>query len=462
MPVLARKTRSSFMISSGRRPAAARLAWIVGVAVAVTVGSAPALAAHVSPVDEPHVFEGADVNTAVLQFTWAGSRSGEMSDRARQLSQLIQLDTLFSQLGYHSIGIGHLLIEPGSEHEADPDLVIARMTSPDNPGGTVRKGGGLILLRGRVFEHGDEIFVQTDIRFFRLGKDERIDLPIKDQEFAGSLPVQTISFPPRRLTERDLGEILDGFRRNAFVREERDHESTKTAIPLDRFDKFAYVVRKEQGGWLWIDGINSDVEGWIYAPLDREPGKLRQRMPELDFLEGTAGYLRARAALEREEFDVAEQVLPQAERAFARFETAADPRREGVALAASKSMGGMLTILTEGPDAGIRSGAGDRFAEAAALMPYSADARNLQAIAGLYRGVVLGDRSVPLDDTLKQLQRALSIEPGNDETLGNLESFYSLLARDEENALSFSLEREDLDLRLQSVREVRTHLARPD
>jgi len=119
MPVLARKTRSP----------ARSLAWIVGTAVAVTVGSAPALAAHVSPVDEPHVFEGADVNTAVLQFTWAGSRSGEMSDRARQLSQLIQLDTLFSQLGYHSIGIGHLLIEPGSEHEADPDLVIARMLS---------------------------------------------------------------------------------------------------------------------------------------------------------------------------------------------------------------------------------------------------------------------------------------------------------------------------------------------
>src|SRR5215510_11665987 len=117
-PVLRSKTRTMKARSSSLRvcwempmpaPACERLrslarrAWwpiLPGIVLLALGGPFPALAGALGTCDNPPHFEGADVTTVVIQYTYAGHPNQQLSGAGRELALLIQEDALQNQLKY--------------------------------------------------------------------------------------------------------------------------------------------------------------------------------------------------------------------------------------------------------------------------------------------------------------------------------------------------------------------------
>jgi len=418
--------------------------------------------------EHPYVYEGADVNTAVLQFTYAGRPTQKLSQAAHRLSLLIQLDALFAQVKYRSIGVTHLFIPEYCERcvaECTPERIIDRMTGRlHGSQGEIQPGKALILMNGRLFERGSDIYVQTDIRFLRKDVGEKLSLRIKGPgeryyEFVAQLPVQSVSFAPRPLTEKDINQIRDIYNENAVVRRRPDLSSPGKLMDITRLRNFAYQVTDVRGDWMRIRAFGDGPSGWVHANIAESFGDLRRKMPELDFLEAAAGYLQFRVFQDRGGSESLSYIVNHVGNLSVRFEKAADPRRDVIPLAALKAMAGVLKASSAGFDRGISDGgAADLFVETKALIPYSADAQNLNALSVLYQYCIQAVPGITAQHVVDQLLKAVSVEPANDDALMNLENFYAFLAHhDKPNLLSIS--KAELMQRLQAVREVRAALA---
>lgn len=122
----------------------------------------------------------------------------------------------------------------------------------------------------------------------------------------------------------------------------------------------------------------------------------------------------------------------------------------------ARILAGSLSILTSDGGNGAIAAQAD-FQRAAALVPYSADARNLALISRIYlayEGLSPGMRARELADDLVQVA---SLEPGNAQLLGNVASLYKVLNEPGPPPgadVKFNIAESDLTARVKLVEEV--------
>jgi hypothetical protein len=372
--------------------------------------------------DEPFVFRDAAVNVVVMPYNDPTEPRRPLSAAGARLSYLVQVDTLFSIVKFGSVGA--VQMAPGPE--CKPPEVWAKLLG-EKPGAqtTVQPGHGLVLVWGRLYEEGDSIYVQSYARFTRQGQPETIAARVGDEDFAGRLTTQAIAFPPAKLTLEDLRRLEEEFSRAAIVRPSPGDAGPGQRFPVGDRDMLGYWVTQTQGDWMKIEAMGPGPSGWVPARMHMGEATLRARLPELAFVEGLVGFLRLRqpAALGPLPADAASLV----EAALRAFEQASGGNRADVAKGSDRELWGIVKL--EGPKEQVDLLAAHRqFAEAARLLPQSAEARNLEIVSRVAAALQAGEPGFSARAAADELTLALSLDPGNLSILRNLASLYRLLA----------------------------------
>ncbi len=400
------------------------LAGILLLTVLTTAAGRDARAGMLAACDEPAGFAG-PVQVFVLQYGFepsAADADPRLVETARRLSYLMQLDVLAND-SYGSIA--SILLQEERSDSCRAGVVQNRLLES----GALRPGQAVALVWGRVYREGDEVLVQTYLRFLRIDPDER---RFADERFAvilsdpqlrleGSLPTQSIAFAPRRLSAERLDRIDADWRQAARLYDQPDASGSARELPPPE-ERFAYFVREmTPDGWLGIELSQGAGHGWLKA--DPEVGRsLRELLPELNFVEGVIGYLSYRQAADGRGFPgpPARWMLERIERGFARF---IEPPGDASALALTL-LGALQAFTT--PD---EAAAGlELLREALRQQPEDGKLRNLVAMAEL-RQCCAGDGAGPaLKQVPQMLLAGLAVDPNNTEVLTNLQATYAWLA----------------------------------
>jgi hypothetical protein len=394
------------------------------LAVLATNAGRDARAGMLAACDEPAGVAG-PVQVLVLQYGFepsAADADPRLVETARRLSYLMQLDVLAND-SYGSIA--SILLQEERSDSCRAGVVQNRLLESD----ALRPGQAVALVWGRVYREGDEVLVQTYLRFLRIDPDER---RFADERFAvvlshpqlrleGSLPTQSIAFAPRRLSAERLDRIDADWRQAARLYDRPDASGSARELPPPE-ERFAYFVREmTPDGWLGIELSQGAGHGWLKA--DPEVGRsLRELLPELNFVEGVIGYLSYRQAADGRGFPgpPARWMLERIERSFARF---IEPPGDASALALTL-LGALQAFAT--PD---QAAAGlELLREALHQQPEDGRLRNLVAMAEL-RQCCAGDGAGPaLKQVPQMLLAGLAVDPNNTEMLTNLQATYAWLA----------------------------------
>ena len=257
----------------------------------------PAHGMEVRGCDDVRVFIDTPVNILILPYTYATDARRTLSEPARQMTLLMQQDSLLEMVKYERIGLVNLIQLPGGE-QCDPDKIWAQTSGGAGPpAARIRNGAGVVMVWGRIFEEDKQLFVQTFVRFVRVGVTETINRTIPGADgpalFRGALPSHSIAFPSRRVTYEDLSGIS-----RAFERASRVHQTPSESSPVVRvsdlsgdtksFQPFGYFVTEVRGDWMKVGSLYGGPPGWIRARA-RQSWPLRDRMPELYFIDALTG-----------------------------------------------------------------------------------------------------------------------------------------------------------------------------
>jgi hypothetical protein len=447
-----------------------------GLLVSALLLLLPALAsagAQNIPCREPFVFSGAAVNVVVLPYAYSVP-AADSADTGRQLSVLVQLETLRAIARFGSVGAVQLV---GSAEECAPEAVLAKLLGQQGGASAqVTPGHGLVLVWGRVYQEDEDIYVQTFVRFLRRGVDEEaIEIPLGDRRLAGKLSAQAFACPPRRITVGDLLNVQEQFARSARLHDRPDRGAPGREISQDA--PVPYWVSDIRGEWMHIEGSHGGPRGWILAGTSREDWALGKRMPELSYIQGIVGYLRNRVAPGTTQTAASAASLRSADDALRDYvgwsrerEGGAGDPPEGVppatalAEAVQMQLRGVIRLL--GPDVSTAevTTAWRLFEQAAGLVPYSADAKNLEIVARLLLAYGHRQQGVRSREAAGELMTALGAEPGNATVLRNLETVHELLLAAEQPPATGPMpaaEREKLQQQLETIRVIRKRMAAP-
>jgi len=417
-----------------------------GALAAATLLGADARAGARLPCSEVAVFPGAAVNALVLPYRSEASASDPKSAASR-LSALIQQELLFSMLKYGSVGATELTGEPS---RCDVREVIDRVTRPGAR--TLRRGNGLVVIWGRLYEEKGDLYVQSYLRFLRAGMPEivRSELRAADSgvELYGRLTAQGAALAPRKVTRQDFAEIERRARETLVMR--RSPQSGAQVMPLDPDEPgpLSYTVLETRGEWMRIES-DYGRGGWVRARMETPEWSLRKFLPEIAYADGVVGYLRL--LVEGGPSADRQRVLGWMRAAFKEYETAVGRDAAPGAQALSRSLYGLVLWN----QAGQRADAAKLFRDALDYAPSAADARVLAAITAPSAAPTAIDR-----DAVAQLNRsllgALAVDPLNPSALANLERLYAFAIR---NAALSPYPVGELPARLTAINAVRQ--ARP-
>jgi hypothetical protein len=404
-------------------------ALVLATALAPTTASAGAQL----PCNDPAVFQGAAVNTFVLPYRFDGvNPSSDLERATRQVSALVHLEVLFSILKYGAVGGTDLVAIPG--YPCDVDKVISRV-SQRSGSGTLHSGQALVVVWGRIFERGDQLYLQSYVRFLRQGEagpvQESISVNLIDGDrpldLTGTLPAQATAFPPRRISKSDLNDIDRKFRSSMVVRKEPRNDAPGRSIDFDPWKVFPYYVTRSSGDWIYIKSMSGGPEGWVRArDQDDGPGSvsLSRLMPELSYVDAVAGFMRLRANESREFRGTPAQVAAWTsamETRFARYERSEDRIDASSAIGLADAIRGFVLWTGPQPD---RAAAARLFSESKSLMPDYGAARNLAAVTSPFRGGVPSLDGPGAARLSKELLGALALAPKDGVVLDNLARLY--------------------------------------
>lgn len=444
--------------------------WILSFLVLALTWPATLLAGAIGyKCFEPFVWEGAAVNAVILPYRYAGTDE-RLSDSAEELTLLVQTNVLFSLLKYGKVGASAL-----STHGVNPQVVadqcdartvLARVLERQ-PGAIshVQPGKGVVLLWGYLYEEGQDIFVQSYVRFLRNEAPDSMAFEIKAPNgqafhFNARLPDQAVAFPPQRLTKNQLKEIGRLFRSKLQVRREPKPDSTGMQIPLFPDVPFQYWVKEARQGWMRIEAYkHSGPSGWIQTQFDLEQMPLSIKLPELFFVDAAAGYLRFRIYQDDSPDDPrALKVAAWVQKALAAYKENARPHPGGVPMAMAEMLSANLDILTAGSAnlPAVMPGILDKYRTAVRWMPYNINALNLTAIIRVYLGHQTGWKGQNPGAISREMKQALALDPRNRDLLDNLEKLY-LLAEDVPESIR-GMGQADLEKDLSAVKRVRKSL----
>lgn len=403
------------------------------LAVATFALTSVAHAGMVQGCGDSHLFSGAPVNVVVLPYTYASDPSKQLSQPARQLTVLIQQDSLLEMVKYERIAIVNLMQD--RTRPCDPDVIWNEVRSDL----ASRAGAGAVMVWGRLYEEDAQLFMQTYVRFSRSQGAESIertiDGPAGSATFRGALPSSTIVFPPRRVAAADLDAIRGEFAKASRVHSAPDDRSPVIRVaeltpPEQQFVPFGYTVDEVRGDWMRVSPIGPGKPGWVHARVDGA-WPLRDRLPELYFIDALVGYLEFRIATGSGRYALPAppvRFAQQAQRSLANY-----ARRVGDDGASATA--GPVAALANALDGMLSYLAGDgraapAFRRAATAQPYSGAWRNLQNVDRIDRWWKSPDRSSaarvrPMMDALLD---AIATEPENPQGIANLASFHRLVA----------------------------------
>jgi hypothetical protein len=394
------------------------------VAVLAAAAGRAAEAGMLAACEEPAGFAG-PVQVFVLQYGFEPSAvdaDPRLVETARRLSYLIQLDVLAND-SYGSIA--SILLQEEQSGSCRAGEVQDRLLGS----GALQPGQAVALVWGRIYREGDDVLVQSYLRFLRVDPDE---LRFADERFAvalsdppvrleGALPTQSIAFAPRRLSAERLDRIDADWRAAARLYDRPDASARARELPPPD-ERFAYFVREMTAdGWLGVELSQGAGRGWLKADPEVRRS-LRALLPELDFVEGVIGYLSYRQAVDGRGFPAppAPWMLERIERRFAGF---VEPRSEAPAL--GFTLLGALQAF-EAPD---RATAGLHALRAALRRePEDGRLRNLVAMAELRQCCAETGTDPALKRVPSMLLAGLAVDPNNADLLANLQTTYAWLA----------------------------------
>jgi len=379
------------------------------------------------PCRQPVVFPAADVNVIVLPYTYAPDASTDSPALVQRLTGLVQFDVLLSIAKYGSIGVVQLIGDPRRD-ECTSDIVLQKILGT-RPGAreVARPGKGLVLVWGRIFTEAGRIYLQSYIRFLRVGQPERIELKTLTEVLQGGLSSQSFAFPARQFTQENLARISTEYL--AAVRTHGSPDGPETGTLPDDVP-IPYAVAEIRGDWMRLEAFHGEgPSGWIKARTSSEKWSLRRHMPELGFVEGVSGFLAARVrqaagASSGEILRAAEVAL----REYLRTEGQAGGDATGeptlLARAVPRQVLGMAA-----EQRGDRNKAIGEFAAAAAYVPYVGSAVNLDVISRVDAAFSGGPAREDPRLQASRLMAAVAAEPSNRAFVGNLASIYTLLVK---------------------------------
>jgi hypothetical protein len=407
-----------------RRARGVALSLLVFVAV-LSAGSSEA--GMMRPADHPSVFPGADLNVVVLPYRTDPGVGRPLGEAARGLGLLLQLNSLLTLGRYGSLGVIYLHT-PENERDVTEELVEDQLLGK-KPGADaiVRPGKALVLLWGRIYQEGPDIYLQSSLRFLQRGEADGIErrLP-QGGVLRARTPAQRIVFPPLRLSEEHLLAIQRDFAHASRIYDQPSTSAPSKALPVESDAPMAFSVDRVEGGWLQVSGERIGAGKWLKAELDLRVRSLRPKMPELDFLDAVAAYLQARVAHSGPPPPV---LLRAVEESLGRYQEGSRGSGPGIAAvpaipaAVGKVLLGNLQVLAGHPEA-----AEPLYHAAAGLLPYSADARNLEIVARAAH-TPDADLAKPEGPLAEAWLDALTLEPANLDIVDNLAALYELQVR---------------------------------
>lgn len=390
------------------------------------------MAGGVRPCSYPAAFESATVNAVILPYRFEGPSevpSGHGELVGEQLAALVQAETLLSMLKWGRVAATRMY--ETDRVSCSQDFIVRHLTEGSR--GSIKPGNALVLISGRIYIEGSQIYLQSYIRFLRRDVKESIavSLPVKDgiplvlhSEFS----TQVVAMQPRAISVTDLENVDLAFRSGMVVRPTRDEQAPGKRISLHPMEPFSYSVVESQGDWMKIESDCCGPSGWIRARTSSKGWALRNFLPELGYLDALVGYeaLTATGGMKGPD---AQRKYGWITDEFNEYENAVGSDGAPLAHAVGRVLRGFLLwnrSPTGEPGDSLRKAA-KLFAESLTLSPDNADVRNLAAITRFY---LAGNTTAATDSggTLLALDRdltgALAVDSKNRTTLENLSTLY--------------------------------------
>ena len=414
------------------------------------------------PCSKPFVFKDAAVNVVVLPYeTTPGLPTS--GDLGKKLSALMQMESLRLIARFGSVGAVQMV---GTAAECNPELVVDKLMGR-KPGATamLQKGRGLVVVWGRFFRQGDNVFIQSFCRLVRNGAEETLDLTVMDRKFTGQVSSQTFVCPPWQVTMADLQRFEEQFLRSNVLRSEPNEKAPGNPMPRETAP---FWISDMQGDWMKLSG-QGGMQGWVRVSGAQDPWSLVQWLPELKYVEGMAGYLRTRVAA-----GLGTTARPEwtdnAIKALTEYEAGAGKRpaveRDGTRLAGAVQMQlrGIM-LASRGGDENLRAAVA-LFERADTLLVNDGHARNLLVMTRL---ALSRSGLKPAADGLFQ---ALGADPANARVLANLQTLYEMLLGPPLNtggsgssagapqSMVTDVERVELTERLAAIKQIRAKTGR--
>ena len=402
------------------------------VVISLLTGAAQAMDSR--PCADPRVFPGAAVNAIVMPYRVddrvdnPATAGPALRLASRQIAALVHLEVLTSMLKYGAVGATDLLAE--ADGICDVDRVVARLTQPGAPG-ALQAGQALVMVWGRLFAQGEQLYVQSYVRFFRQGERGPVAEVLNvvagegktSLKLQASWPMQALAFAPRRISRDELARVDQEFRQAMVLRESPATSAPGRVMAFQPGQSFPYAVKARQGDWLQLAPMQGGTGGWVKARaggVEAEAWSLQNWLPELAFVDAVNGMMRLRVGKLSEAEAVPMRLA--VEQGLAHYERAVPVEQAPTAWGLGAVMRAQIAWT-----AGQRSDAALRYARANTLLPAYGGARNLAAVTAL------ADTKLDAASVLRlqrQLLAALALAPTDKLVLDNLAQVYQLYEKE--------------------------------
>jgi uncharacterized protein GlcG (DUF336 family) len=435
--------------------------------------AAPAKAASID-CREPRLIPNAEVNTVVLSYSYAGREGTPLDGAAGQVTPIILYDALLSQLQYKSrnIAVINLTYPAPSTQESisacTPEAITRKLI------GQLLPGHKLLFLWGNLYEDGGSISVQSFVSIHYREPSEAAGLDWRIGEktfhFTAALPVDQVAFAPHEVP-REAIEQLSSVYTNLTVAREQPNSDSKAGPIFDRQARpFAFSVDNVNGPWISLKALDGSSIGWIDVTTLNKQHPFRQYLPELDFIDAAVGYLH-NGGSENSNVSFSLPLLDYMRSRLGVFAEKADRDRDVAALALKTWIDAIISsqqidlLAVHAPQVSysllghvlrnVNTDLRRSFREVVDLLPSSAQARNQKALVDL--AGILEDSNESLQIVLDGFLDAVRLDPQDDRSLSNLETFYSALQYYDGPSAS-GMDRSDLAGRATEVSSIRDSL----
>lgn len=375
-------------------------------------------------------FKGAYVNNYVKEFEGVSTLKvpEKLQKSGNQLSQLIQLDGLYSQIGYGPLGYVFIDTSMSSAELCTNKILLKRINNE------LVDERGALLLSGNFQQVNDQIYLLTQLDFLRRGLNETVSLAIpnstKNEAFIVQLPMTSISFSPRKFTKVQMSDVFNAYKKYMQVRKSPSPTAKIKKLNISKRKGFAYSVDEVRNDWLRLSSRSPGFpDGWVEVPRNIGELGLRDLLPELYFVDAVAAYLQIRVGIQQKKISRKSysSKLKRFESLLNNFAVRAKGDNDRRALGLLQTL--QIALILDNPELEFDKqtvSTIEKLAKQAAIAyPTSREARSLMVltkyISAVHKGENIENAIVTLENDLLKI---ISSEPQNIYAKANLERLW--------------------------------------